>query len=311
MLARRTTSTVGRHRLANTVWFALVAVTLTAAPAGAIAEDGPTYRSPRKVAELANKKIDESSGVAASRRHTGLFFTHNDSGDKPRLYAFDTSGRDRGKFKVEGAYSIDWEDMASFTLAGRPFLLVGDVGDNHRIRSYASLYLIAEPELGEDEAKLVQRLNIKYQGGPINCEAVAIEPATRQVFLASKEKSESDVRTPSRIFMFTWPNKTPTEAIEVRQIAEVDIPAVTAMDITPDGRRAILLTYKDAYQFARGESEDWVEAFKRTPRRIAMPTRTQGESICYGQDGRTLYLTSEKLPTPLYAVPQAEEATGE
>jgi hypothetical protein len=311
MFLGKITAVRDRFRRPATAWRLVVVVTLTSAPFAAMGEEGPTYRTPQKVAELANETIDESSGLAVSRRHAGLFFTHNDSGDQPRLYAFDTSGRDRGKFKVKGAYSIDWEDMASFTLGGRPYLLVGDVGDNHRVRAYASLYLIAEPELGDDEAKLVQRLKIKYPGGPVNCEAVAIEPATRQVFLASKEMSRDGERTPSRIFLFTWPNTTPTEAIEIREAVKIDIPAVTAMDITPDGRRAILLTYKDAYEFSRGESEDWIEAFQRTPRRVEMPTRSQGESICYGHDSRTLFLTSEKLPTPLLAVPRAEEATGE
>jgi hypothetical protein len=41
-----------------------------------------------------------------------------------------------------------------------------------------------------------------------------------------------------------------------------------------------------------------------------MPLRRQGESICYGPDGRSLYLTSEKLPTPLIEIPaRAEPAT--
>ena len=34
--------------------------------------------------------------------------------------------------------------------------------------------------------------------------------------------------------------------------------------------------------------------------------RNQGESICYGRDGKTLYLTSEFAPTPLLEVPVAE-----
>ena len=36
---------------------------------------------------------------------------------------------------------------------------------------------------------------------------------------------------------------------------------------------------------------------------IVLPVRVQGEAICYGQDGKTLYLTSEKRPTPLWEVP--------
>jgi len=82
------------------------------------------------------------------------------------------------------------------------------------------------------------------------------------------------------------------------------------MDISPDGRRAIVLTYADALEFVRRDGETWRQAFARRPRTIVMPRRRQGEAICYGPDGRTLYLTSEHTPTPLLEVPVIE-AKGE
>ena len=86
-------------------------------------------------------------------------------------------------------------------------------------------------------------------------------------------------------------------------IGTLEIPPATAMDISPDGRRAVVLTYGSAYEYSRGEDEDWAQALSRPPRELVMPARRQGESICYGLDGKTLYLTSEKLPTPLWEVP--------
>ena len=80
----------------------------------------------------------------------------------------------------------------------------------------------------------------------------------------------------------------------------------TAMDISPDGLRAVVLTYGDAFEYVRGPKETWAAAFARVPRRISVPMRKQGESICYGADGKTLYLTSEKLPTPLIEIPVAK-----
>lgn len=41
------------------------------------------------------------------------------------------------------------------------------------------------------------------------------------------------------------------------------------------------------------------------PRVIKMPARAQGESVCYGADGLTIYLPSEKIPTPLLEVTPA------
>lgn len=41
---------------------------------------------------LQSDAISESSGLVASRTHDGVFWTHNDSGDAPRIFAIDRSG---------------------------------------------------------------------------------------------------------------------------------------------------------------------------------------------------------------------------
>jgi hypothetical protein len=78
------------------------------------------------------------------------------------------------------------------------------------------------------------------------------------------------------------------------------------MDISPDGHRAVIVTYEAAYEYVRAVKEDWETAFGRAPQRIPAPPRAQGESICYGPNGRTLYLTSERLPTPLWEIEPTE-----
>ena len=87
-----------------------------------------------------------------------------------------------------------------------------------------------------------------------------------------------------------------------KPVATLTIPTTSAMDISPDGLRALVLTYGDAYEYTRQAGEDWSRGFARQPRVIKMPARRQGESACYGPDGVTIYLTSEKTPTPLIEV---------
>jgi len=65
----------------------------------------------------------------------------------------------------------------------------------------------------------------------------------------------------------------------------------------------VVLTYGNAYEFTRENGEACNMAFARQPAEILMPDREQGESICYSLDGKSLYLTSEKLPAPLWEVP--------
>src|ERR1044071_10089612 len=66
-----------------------------AAPADAVC-------APDGAAGSLDDEIHESSGVAVSRAHRGIFWTHNDSGD-PVLYAADEQGRTAGRVRVAGA----------------------------------------------------------------------------------------------------------------------------------------------------------------------------------------------------------------
>lgn len=264
------------------------------------------YEKPRQLAELANKKVTESSGLACSRRRKGVFWTHNDSGDKPRVYAFNNKGEDLGTFDVAGARAADWEDMASVRLGKTSYLLLADVGDNDTRRKDRTLYFVKEPALpagrkpAAGKIKVAKVVRFKYPDGPQNCEAVAIDPKTRTVYVITKAAPVC------KVFAVRIPKGQAKGVATARPVAALTVPIVTAMDISPDRARCIVLTYGHAYEYARKPGEKWKDAFGREPREIKMPARAQGESICYGLDGKTLYLTSEKLPTPLWEVPVVE-----
>jgi hypothetical protein len=88
-----------------------------------------------RLCTLESAEVVESSGIALSRRTKGVYWTHNDSGDGANLYAFDATGKDLGTYTLSGVEPIDWEDIASATIDGKPYLFVGDIGDNNRIRN--------------------------------------------------------------------------------------------------------------------------------------------------------------------------------
>ncbi|MEX0819545.1 MAG: hypothetical protein WD070_08120 [Pirellulaceae bacterium] len=250
----------------------------------------------RQLATLANADILESSGIAASLVTPNLFWTHNDSGDGPRLFAFNEAGADLGVVALAGITAIDWEDMASFRRNQTGWLLVADVGDNARRRETCQLHLLPEPGLTTRTATAHHTIHFRYEGGPRDCEAVGVDGASNTVLLVSKAAFRCEV------FALTIPAVSSTRTLVARSIAVISIPFATALDISPDGERAIVLTYADAYEFQRRGNEPWAEAFKREPRVVKMPPRRQGEAICYAPDGRSLYLTSEKWPTPLWKV---------
>src|SRR5262245_65581222 len=71
------------------------------------------YGQPATLATIKDKSISESSGLVASRTSPGAYWTHNDSGDGPFIYAFDTRGDSLGIFRVNSAQARDWEDIAA------------------------------------------------------------------------------------------------------------------------------------------------------------------------------------------------------
>jgi len=80
------------------------------------------------------------------------------------------------------------------------------------------------------------------------------------------------------------------------------IPQPTGMDISIDGHSGVVLTYKDAYYFHFLNAVDWSEALLSTPKKIVLPYLRQGESVCFDTEGKSIYITSEKVPAPLLKV---------
>lgn len=255
------------------------------------------YAEPVKLCDLQNKDVNESSGLAASRLAPGRYWTHNDSGDKARLFCFDLQGRHLGTCKLKRIKSIDWEDMCSFVLDDRPRLVVADTGDNLGRRRVYLLHIFDEPKNPSKDVKDVRTVKLNYPTGAVDCEAVGFDPVLREFIFVEKRFALS-----CRVFRAGYP-KPDADRIQAELLGRIRIPVVTAMDISPDGARAMVMTIGQAFEFTRGPDESWAEAFRAKPTKVTMPPRRQGEAICYDSDGRDLLLTSEQTPAPLFKVP--------
>ncbi|MDX1564715.1 MAG: hypothetical protein R3236_04870 [Phycisphaeraceae bacterium] len=262
------------------------------------------YEPARLLATLADSRINESSGLAASLIRPDLFWTHNDSGDGPVLYAFDRKGRSVGSVELENTTAEDWEDMAACRLDGRAYLLAADVGDNSLKRRDYRLHLIAEPLLGREAVHLKLKpemtVRFRYEDGPRNCESVAVDGPARTIVLISKPLRHGEA---AEVYRLPLP-KAPTQKLLIaRRIGRLAIPVPTAMDISVDAQRMVVIGYGPAVWMwqRRHAAEPWAQVLGRPGRRVAeAPLRIQGESVCFGHDGHSLYLGSEKRPAPLW-----------
>ena len=65
----------------------------------------------RVTGRVAAAAASELSGLALSNSQAPVLWTHNDSSDRPRLFAVAPDGRLLAAVAVTGAENVDWEDM--------------------------------------------------------------------------------------------------------------------------------------------------------------------------------------------------------
>jgi hypothetical protein len=277
---------------------------------------------------LADPKIAEASGLALSRRRDDLLWTLNDGARKPQLYALGTDGSDRGRVRVEGAEPVDWEALAAFEWEGRPYLAVADTGDNFSWRRSAELLVIEEPQPEGERfpsgtaVRVAWSFRFRFEDGPRDCEALAVDPEQPRALLLSKRTEppvlyalpllpdepgggpEASGRPALRVArrlgeVPSIPPPTRADVEEARWLGRYRA-MPTGLDVSRDGERAAVVTYKDAYLFTRADGEDWAAAFARPPERIPLPPLRQAEAIAFAADGRSLFVTSEQRPAPLF-----------
>ena len=265
-----------------------------------------------EVGHLQTTAIDEASGLACSRRTDDLLWLHNDSKGQPVLYAVNTRGESRGMVRLEAVRNVDWEDLDSFELDGSSWLLVADTGDNYRGRSNCVLHVVAEPDpaqltaTGTLTVPVAWSIPVRYPNAAHDCEAVAVDPGEGIVYLVTKREEVSSIftvplRPPAdpRKLVATFVGRVPHIPRPTSQQQMLPVPTgryrdqPTALDFSPDGKLAALLTYGDVLLFARKPGQSWHEALGGNPVLLPPHELNQAESLGFSRDGRALFVTDE------------------
>jgi hypothetical protein len=236
---------------------------------------------------LTDPRIVESSGLALSRRHPGVLWTHNDSGDQARLFAVGPDGRTRAVLTLAGVEARDWEAVAAGRDdRGRPALYAGDIGDNNGVWPEVAVYRVAEPATLRDATVPAVRYRLRYADGPHNAEALLIDPRSNRLYVATKAETGGGLyRAPPRL--------DPTGINVLHRIAGVP-PVVTDGAFLPGGRGFVLRDYQQAHVYAKPGRR--VGSFD-------LPLQFQGESLAVTADGRSLLVGSEGPDSEVWRVP--------
>lgn len=254
---------------------------------------------------IRNRAVTECSGMAPSRRYDDVIWMLNDSGNEPAIYAVGSDGRDLATVHVQGVNNRDWEDMASFKLDGQSFLAACEVGDNNAVHPTCKLYIVPEPAPGATTTAPAWTIRFRYEDGPRDCESIAVDAKHRRILLLTKRD-----RPPVLYDLPLWPDES-NETQTARRIGEVlTMPPApqggskwlnmpTAMDLSADGRLLTVLNYHELLVYERGRRQSWFDALAHPPTVLALPKLDQMEAACFSRDGRSIYVSTERLPAPI------------
>ncbi|SCK07342.1 hypothetical protein [Streptomyces sp. WMMB 322] len=255
-----------------------------AAGASAIAPVAPGARAGgeegRGAFRIKDPRITESSGLAASRTHKGVYWTHNDSDDGPYVYAVDSAtGRTVATVTLKG---VDPRDVEAISIGPGGEVHVGDIGDNLGGGwSEVWIYRFREPAELRDVTVTPTRYTVRYADGPRDAESLMVHPKTGRVYIADKSQNKKGG-------IYAGPEQLSASGVNVfRRVARTEVWATDGA-FSPDGTRLVLRGYfgGEMFRWRNGKPEAL-----DTP--VSVPMAGQGESVTFTADGRTLMCGSE------------------
>lgn len=271
--------------------------------------------------QVQNARLKEISGLVASRVHPGVYWTHNDSGGTPAVFALRTDGTDLGGYGFVGAKATDWEDIAVGPKKGAAgsYIYAGDIGDNAAElplgaggtpRDKVTIYRVAEPNpllpLPGGVITEVEHFDLVYPNGPEDAEAMFVDPVSGDLFIITKSPiGRSRIVSAPAASMVNGATITLND-FGVKQIVPVVNPSstfpgtfVTGADISVDGSLILVRTYQAVMAFSRAAGQSVPEALKGASCNAPQTNETQGESVAIAADMSRYLTISEGVAQPI------------
>lgn len=267
---------------------------------------GGDFAQPQITGHVTYDKIREASGLVASRQHKDVFWTHNDSGDKGRIFAIDRSGTCIMRSRIGNTQPFDLEDIA---IADKPdggsWLYLADTGNNDahkgKPRPHVTIYRVTEParlDYPRGKKKLIPKaLRLTFEDHAHDVETLLVDPRDYSIYLVTKRDKKA------RLYKATVPESFAGQG-KLRFIGELKIGMNVAGDISPNGNEILIKDYGAVWYYNRGQASIEDTLLKQMPSKV--PTyfvEPQGEAIAFDAQGLGFYTLSEarlSKSVPLY-----------
>ncbi len=245
---------------------------------------------------VASTDLNEVSGAVVSRRHPGVMWLHNDSGDDAAIYAAQIGGTDVARVLLPDLSARDWEDMA---LGPGPdqtldYVYLADIGDNNERRDQVLIHRIPEPLPEAGTRTGGETLQVTYPDGPMEAETLLVDSLTGDMVIAGKALSGV---TPLYGLAGELDWSEPREATYLGEIMLGSFAPATGGDAGTE--RIVIRTYDEVFTWQRRLGESLADALFTPPCRVASVVEPQGEAIALTPDEHGFYTVSEGVNQPI------------
>lgn len=254
----------------------------------------------------------EQSGLARNSTSDDAFWSLNDSGNSPQLFAIDSTGAPLGRWQVVGATNVDWEAIAVGTCESGACIYIGDVGDNQAHRSSVSIWRIHEPSLPSlppDRARgngawlttdSARRVRVRYPDGAHDVEAMWVALDT-SVWLLTKRPLRNRAGRLRRALLFrvapsAWRDTVTAVAelvdslpiVPLRDDSDTWITDASFASDSTGGARVAVRTYQDVTVFHADPLTGRPDSVLSRCSLRALRERS-GEAVAWMASGRLLF----------------------
>jgi len=227
--------------------------------------------------------INETSGIADSKKNPGNLWAHEDSGNPPQLYLVGHDGKTKMTIYIKGSANRDWEDMV---LSGND-LYIADIGDNNKIYPEYNIYQFPEPASSVDTISDFTTMRFVYADGPRDAEAFLVDPTTKDIFIVTKSDN------PAKIYKIAYPFST-SSLNTATAVGTLSYGSVVSAALSPDRKEIIVKTYVGLNYYTVRDNESIDAALKRSSITIPYQFEPQGEAVSFAADNSGYFTLSEK-----------------
>ncbi|MGB4960128.1 MAG: hypothetical protein WBO36_11685 [Saprospiraceae bacterium] len=246
------------------------------------------------IGTLIDQKVDEASGLAISILNPHHFWTHNDSGDKARLFMINDKAEYIFTLDISDITNRDWEDIAiaKDPVSHQPRIYIGDIGDNNAQYPNGYIYIIDEPfDMAQIDITIKKhdKITFQYPDGRRDAECLMVDPTTGDIYIVSKRESNVN------LYKIPYPYNF-NDIVIAEKLLTLPLTQVVAGDISYDGSEILIKNYVKVYHWKRKKGQSISEALSATATEPPYIQEPQGESICWSRDAKSFYTISESSP---------------